>query len=226
MNLKIRRLQLRAHTGQGLYGADMRFNNGLMVIRAENSRGKSTAVQSILFALGLERMITTQPASALTSAMRDRLIYEPSTKAETEVASSHVKVEIEGLDGAVATVTRWVVDQNLGTNLVRVHHAALDDITTTTPSDDYYVGRTGGASRERGFHVWLAQFIGWTMPELPAREGRTSQLYIEQVFPLLFVEQRRGWGGVRHRCPRSAALPRFVSALSNFSSPWKLGSTS
>lgn len=201
MNLKIRRLRLRAHTGQGLYGVDIPFSNGLMVVRAENSRGKSTAVQSILFALGLERMITTQPTSALTSAMRDRLIYDPATKAETSVLSSHVTVEIEGLDGAIATVTRWVVDDSVGANLVRVQHAALDDISSETAADDYYVGRAGGASRDRGFHVWLAGFIGWSMPELPAREGRTAQLYMEQVFPLLFVEQRRGWGGIQAQMP-------------------------
>lgn len=201
VNLKVRRLRLRAQTGQGLFGADIPFSNGLMVVRAENSRGKSTAVQSILFALGLERMITTRPTSALTSAMRDRLIYDPATKAETSVVSSRVTVEIEGLNGEVATVTRWVVDDNLGPNLVRVQHAAIDDIMPETPVDDYYVGRQGGASRERGFHVWLAGFLGWAMPELPAREGRTSQLYMEQVFPLLFVEQRRGWGGIQAQMP-------------------------
>ncbi|UMG93997.1 hypothetical protein [Nocardioides sp. TF02-7] len=184
-----------------MFGADIPLSNGLMVVRAENSRGKSTAVQSILFALGLERMITTQPASALTSAMRDRLIFDPATKAETPVVSSRVVVEIEGLNGEVATVTRWVVDDSLGPNLVRVQHAAIDDITPETPADDYYVGRQGGASRERGFHVWLAGFLGWAMPELPAREGRTSQLYMEQVFPLLFVEQRRGWGGIQAQMP-------------------------
>ncbi|WIY83550.1 hypothetical protein [Propionimicrobium sp. PCR01-08-3] len=201
MTLKIRHLRLRVHTGQGLYGADIPFSNGLMVVRAENSRGKSTAVQSILFCLGLERMITTRPTSALTSAMRDRLIYDPLTKAETSVLSSHVALEIEGLDGEIATVTRWVVDDSVGANLVRVQHAALGDISSDTPADDYYVGRAGGASHDRGFHVWLAAFIGWSMPELPAREGRTAQLYMEQVFPLLFVEQRRGWGGIQAQMP-------------------------
>lgn len=201
MNLKVRHLRLRVHTEQGLYGTDIPFSSGLMVVRAENSRGKSTAVQSILFALGLERMITTHPTSALTAAMRDRLIYDPATKAETAVLSSHVTVEIEGFRGAAATVTRWVVDENVGASLVRVQHAALDEITPATATEDFYVGRAGGASRERGFHVWLARFMGWSMPELPAREGRTSQLYMEQVFPLLFVEQRRGWGGIQAQMP-------------------------
>ena len=146
MNLKVRHLRLRVQTGQGMFGADIPFSNGLMVVRAENSRGKSTAVQSILFALGLERMITTQPASALTSAMRDRLIYDPDTKAETAVVSSRVSVSIEGVNGEVATVTRWVVDDKLGPNLVRVQHALINDITPQTPAVDYYVWRQGGAS--------------------------------------------------------------------------------
>src|SRR5690606_27828025 len=122
------------------------------------------------------------------------------TKAETSVLSSHVTVEIEGLDGVIATVTRWVVDEQVGANLVRVQHAPLDQITSETAADDYYVGRPGGASSDKGFHVWLAQFMGWSMPQLPAREG-TSQLYMEQVFPLLFVEQRRGWGGIQAQMP-------------------------
>ncbi|MDO7868151.1 hypothetical protein [Nocardioides jiangxiensis] len=201
MNLNVRHLRLRAHTGQGVYGADIPFKPGLMVVRAENSRGKSTAVQSILFALGLERMITTRPTSAVTSAMRDRLIYDADSKAETEVLSSRVIVEIEGASGNAACVTRWVADDTLSPNLVRVHEGPLSELTSDTPFVDYYVGRSGGASSERGFHVWLAEFIGWDMPELPAREGRTSQLYMEQVFPLLFVEQRRGWGGIQAQMP-------------------------
>jgi len=201
MRLRIRNLRLRVQTEQGLFGADLSFGDGLGIIRAENSRGKSTAIQSILYALGLEKMVTTRSASLLTSAMRDRLIYDSETKAETKVQSSHVSLEIEGLNGAPATITRWVVDKNIKSSLVRIHHDSISDISPESNFDDYYVGRAGGATSDRGFHVWLAEFIGWTMPELPAREGRTARLYMEQVFPLLFVEQRRGWGGIQAQMP-------------------------
>lgn len=199
--LRVRHLRLRAQTGRGLFGADIAMSDGLMVVRAENSRGKSTAVQSILFALGLERMITTRPTNALTSAMRDRLIYDATTKAETPVVSSWVSVELQGASGAVATITRWVVNEAQDSGLVRVVHGSIDDDGPDLVVEDYYVGRAGGASNPKGFHTWLAAFIGWEMPVLPARDGRSAPLYMEQVFPLLFVEQRRGWGGIQAQMP-------------------------
>lgn len=183
------------------------MTDGLMVIRAENSRGKSTAVQSILFALGLERMITARPTSAVTSAMRDRLIYDPITKAETPVLASWVTVEVHGAADRVATVTRWVKDDERDPGLVRVAHVPIEEIDSPhTVVEDYYVGRAGAAANPSGFHNWLARFIGWEMPELPARDGRTAPLYLEQVFPLLFVEQRRGWGGIQAQMPYFAGV--------------------
>ena len=79
VSLRLRHLRLRAETGRGRFGADIPLADGLMLLRADNSRGKSTSVQGFLFALGLERLITTKPAHAVTSAMRDRLIYDPVT---------------------------------------------------------------------------------------------------------------------------------------------------
>ena len=200
--LRFRHLRLRAETAKGRFGADVPLSDGLMVIRADNSRGKSTAVKGILFALGLERMITTKTQQALTSAMRERLIYDPSTKAETPVLSSWVSLEIEGQNRQLATVTRWGKHERLETGLVRVTHGAA--ITAPNANDevqDYYVGRAGAASNPRGFHKWLASFIGWDLPELPSSDGRMLPLYMEQIFPLLFVEQRRGWGGIQAQMP-------------------------
>lgn len=201
MSLRLRHLRLRADTGKGRFGADIPFSDGLMVLRADNSRGKSTSVQSCLFALGLERMITTKPSHAVTSAMRDRLIYDPGTKQETPVLASWVSLEVEGTDGQVATLTRWVKHDDLEAGLVRVVHGPALTVPKDYASEDFYVGRAGAVANPRGFHRWLASFIGWEMPELPAGDGRVARLYMEQVFPLLFVEQRRGWGGIQAQMP-------------------------
>src|SRR4051794_25083676 len=107
MSMRIRMLRLRAETGRGRFGADLRFENGLVILRADNSRGKSTAVRALMYALGLERMATSHPTQALTAAMRDRLIYEPLTMAETPVLESHVALEIQGTSGDTAVITRW-----------------------------------------------------------------------------------------------------------------------
>ena len=201
MTLRLRHLRLRAVTGEGLFGADIPLADGLMVLRADNSRGKSTAVQSVLYALGLERMITSRPAQAVTAAMRDRLIFDADTKAETPVLESWVSLQVEGHAGETMTLTRWLKHKEFDSGLVRVTTGPLLTRPGSYDSHDYFVGRPGAAGSPRGFHRWLADYIGWAMPELPARDGKLAPLYMEQVFPLLFVEQRRGWAGIQSQMP-------------------------
>lgn len=199
--LRIRHLRLRVQTPEGLFGADLPFQDGLMILRADNSRGKSTAIKSMLFALGLERMLTNRPGAILTSAMRDQLIYDAATKAETPVLASWVSLEVEGRDNTVVTITRWGKHEKMAAGLVRVAHAPIGAIDEDTRVEDFFVGRAGAVANPGGFHRWLARFIGWDLPTLPAADGRTAPLYMEQVFPLLFVEQRRGWGGIQAQMP-------------------------
>jgi len=54
--MKFRNLQLRIQTTDGPYGARLEFKDGLVVVWADNSMGKSTCVRSMLVALGLEAM--------------------------------------------------------------------------------------------------------------------------------------------------------------------------
>lgn len=201
MKLRFRHLRLRAETGMGRYGADIPLSDGLMVIRADNSRGKSTSMQGFLFALGLERMITARPSQAVTSAMRDRLIFDPETKGETPVLSSWISLEIEGAEGDIVTLTRWVKHEEIDSGLVRVIMGPALTRPGNYEVQDYYVGRPGAFANPRGFHRWLSSFIGWELPNLPAADGRLVPLYMEQVFPLIFVEQRRGWGGIQAQMP-------------------------
>ncbi|MFE0022295.1 hypothetical protein [Amycolatopsis sp. NPDC059021] len=201
MKLRLRHLRLRAETEYGRFGADIPLSDGLMVFRADNSRGKSTSMQGFLFALGLEKMITARASHAVTSAMRDRLIYDPSTKSETPVLSSWISLEIQGVTNDVVTLTRWIKHDQFDSGLVRVTLGPAITAPDEYEVQDYYVGRPGAAANPKGFHKWLASFIGWQLPQLPAADGRLAPLYMEQVFPLLFVEQRRGWGGIQAQMP-------------------------
>ncbi|MEU5786190.1 hypothetical protein ABZ754_00485 [Micromonospora purpureochromogenes] len=201
MTLQMRHLRLRAMTPRGLFGADISLGDGLVVLRADNSRGKSTAVKSLLYVLGMERMITARSASTVTAAMRDNLIYDRESKAETPVLESYVSLEVSNHREQTVTLTRWVKHTNISDGLIRIANGPALTEPDSYATEDYYVGRAGSASNPRGFHRWLADFIGWQMPDLPARDGRVAPLYMEQVFPLLFVEQRRGWGGIQAQMP-------------------------
>jgi predicted ATP-binding protein involved in virulence len=52
--LFIKTLHLNVMTSGGLFGARFHFKEGLNIIRAENTSGKSTCLNAILYALGFE----------------------------------------------------------------------------------------------------------------------------------------------------------------------------
>jgi hypothetical protein len=58
---------------------------------------------------------------------------------------------------------------------------------------DYFVLDPGAAQREAGFHRLLADFIGWRLPAVRRFDGSETILYVETIFPLLYVEQKLGW---------------------------------
>jgi hypothetical protein len=59
----------------------------------------------------------------------------------------------------------------------------------------------GAASSELGFHRLLKDFIGWDLPMAPRFNDVDCPLYLETIFPLLYVEQKLGWGRLPARYP-------------------------
>ena len=66
--MKLRRLVIRVQTSDGTYGNDIEFPDGLVVVWADNSMGKSTCVKAILIALGMEAMLTTSRSDVTVHA--------------------------------------------------------------------------------------------------------------------------------------------------------------
>jgi len=106
MTLRIRRLKLVVVTDAANYGADIEFSNGLVLLRADNTRGKSTCLKAIVYALGLERMFGPASQPPLTPAMRS-LIKDQET--ELPVLESQVLLEVENAAGEFLTIQREVV---------------------------------------------------------------------------------------------------------------------
>jgi len=58
MRLRLRHFELRALTADGPFGVSLSLAPGLVVVRGDNSSGKSTCLQGIVYALGLEGMLS------------------------------------------------------------------------------------------------------------------------------------------------------------------------
>lgn len=197
--MRLRALRLEVSTGAGRAGFDMRFGSGLNVLRAPNNSGKSTAMQSVIYALGLEGMFSARREAPLPHAVTERIALPGG---EAPVVSSHVQLELENEHGDSITVQRAIVDQVVDRQLVTVwDHPLITESGASSTRRDYFVRRPGAAARPAGFHNFLADFLGWDLPEVQYFDGSTRPLYLEAIFPLVFVEQKQGWGGVRPRVP-------------------------
>jgi hypothetical protein len=197
MTLQIRHLNLRIVTSNGLFGVEIPFETGLFVLHADNTSGKSTCLQSILYALALEGMMGPSQQIPLPPVATDFLEYEGITY---EVLESEVLLEIS--NGTDILTVRRQIKGNQNRHLVNVWEGAmLSQTSNSYMSRDYIVREPGGASREVGFHRLLAEFIGWQLPNVPTYDENETLLYMETLFPFMFVEQKHGWTNLRNRLP-------------------------
>lgn len=200
MKLRLRAQRLEIQTKDGLYGTQLQFApKGLTVIRAENTSGKSTCINAALYALGLEAMLGTSREVPLPSVVTTRL---QSGDKQLDVIESSVLLELQNSKGDVYTIKRQIKGTKDKRLIERFDGALISDPGRVPPKQsDFFVRVPGGATRERGFHTWLAEYMGWKLPEVQKYDGETSPLYLECIFPLNFIEQKRGWTGIQANMP-------------------------
>ena len=197
--MRFRRLQIQMQTSDGPYGVTLDFPNGLVVVWADNTMGKSTCVKSILVALGLEAMLTTSRTELpLSPAIKTRL---ESNSGEHDVLESEVFLEIENAHGNKIVVQRMIKGTR-DKNLITVHEGPI----LTAPGSmagtrDFFVNRQGSASRELGFHHFLANFLDWSLPTVQTYDGNEYPLYLQCIVPYFIVEQTKGWSTVQPPLP-------------------------
>lgn len=178
----------------------MKFDTGLNVLRAENSSGKSTLMQSILYGLGVEGVMGPGKKVPLTPSVLEEL--EDPDGHLLQVLESQVLIEIENDRDDVLTVKRWIKHDSIRRELITTWDGPrLTDPSVDVARGEFYVGFPGSAQREAGFHNRLAEFIGWDLPLVQRYDGTETPLYMEVIFPLLFVEQKHGWAGVLANMP-------------------------
>ncbi|CDM74697.1 AAA family ATPase [Mycobacterium marinum] len=191
------RLVVETATG-GPFGHTFVFRDGLNVIRGDNTSGKSTTLQAIIYALGLEGMLGASHHIPLPHSMTEKLAFESE---EFDVIESYVQLEIANKVGRVVTVHRYVKHPSVNTKLINVTVGPAITAPNSFESRDLFVRRAGAAQREAGFHHFLADFIGWKLPNVTRMDGSEGLLYMETLFPYFYVEQKHGWSGVQARIP-------------------------
>lgn len=197
--LKINRLKIISKTNEGNFGVDIPFTYGLNIIRADNTLGKSTCVQSIVYALGLEGTLGPSRKTPLKSALTSKL--KKADGGYALVTESRVFLEISNSTGETITISRSGIEDKSRVISVYCKEIESIDFSSDTSFTDYFVRDPGAAVRERGFHNFLENFLGIENPQVIKYDGNTCPLYLESIFSVNYVEQTRGWGGILNILP-------------------------
>ena len=191
--MKIRQIRLRALTRGRTFGVDVQLSDGLNVIRADNTSGKSTCLMAIVYCLGFERAVGPNISVPLPYVMRQRIQIGRDGETYEQVFQSYVMVEISNARGDVLCVRRDV-EGGADRKLVQTWRGhTLDDFERSGERRDFFLYDPGAATRENGFHSFLATFLELKLPIVPRFDGTECPLYLETLWPFFFVEQKRGW---------------------------------
>lgn len=198
MTVQIISAELNVITADGTARYEARFGPGLNVLNAPNSWGKSTLLQSIVYALGLEGSQTASRRSPLGPAMTTVVETQSGRHA---VVESYVTVTLRNNDHHYLRVRRWGLSPDVQRDLLQVWRSSSEGGLDTANRRDMFVRESGSTTSRVGFHRQLAEFLGWIMPTVPNFSGGETRLYLEVLFPLFYIEQKFGWSGIAPRIP-------------------------
>jgi hypothetical protein len=190
-NLKLRKFRIVIETVKGTFGTGFTLTDGLNVIRARNSRGKSACLNAILYVLGAEELLGGKNSNTMKPVLKSELKYEGET---LDVLESKVMLEVENKNGQQITLTRWIKSNSRDERLIRVEYGAALTNPATYNLEDFYVHLPGSAKEDAGFHNFLEKFLNFQLPTVPTFDGKERLLYFQTLFPLFFIEQTKGWG--------------------------------
>ena len=189
--IKLNAIKIKIVTPDGLYGFEQSFQKGLNIIRGNNSSGKSSLFQAILYALGLEELLGGKNEKTMQSVLKDQVEFPDSDF--HQILQSEVFLEIE--NNEVITVSRSIISPTDSPKLVNVYYGSLltGDNKNLKKQSMFIHDKGGAADDVYGFHAFLSRFLGWNMPEVINNQGQSSHLYIQQIAPIFMIEQKSGW---------------------------------
>ncbi len=208
LGLTLLHMEITANTNGGVFLANILFSNGLNVIRAENSSGKSTCVNAIAYGLGLEAILGPGRKRPFPKSLYEVIYDNKKEEKPYFVSGSSVCLTVRNNKNQEAKISRDILGLE---NKIKV---IIDGV-----EKDYFLGsagEVGSAKSERGFHNWLAEFINWELADVVTFNGKETKLYLECIFPLFFIEQKRGWSEIQANTPTQYGIQNVKKSATEY----------
>lgn len=213
MALRFRKLDVHVTTSAGAVGTQLSFDDGLVILRADNTSGKSTCITSMLYALGLEGMMGPTQDPPLPDAVRTRIMVDDHY---VDVQESHVTLEVENHDHEKMIVTRKITGSVRERQVIETQEGEAGVPRENYVHKSYLVRTDGAAQRDVGFHRRLARFMGLELPEVTRTDGGPVPLYLECIMPFVFVDQWTGWREIKARMPTYLQIPEMAKRAAEY----------
>ncbi|MFA0964414.1 hypothetical protein AB9P05_21590 [Roseivirga sp. BDSF3-8] len=191
--IKINAIKFEVNTSAGLFGGEYYFTSGLNIVRGDNTSGKSSFFQAILYCLGLEELIGGKNEKTMQSVLKDVVEYPKGDF--HNVLQSSIQLEVENDLEKIITLRRSVKNTSKSPKLIDVFEGpVLTSKNNIIEAKPMYIHDKGGASNEEyGFHLYLENFLNWKLPNVLSKLGESRKLYLQQVASSFIIEQKSGW---------------------------------
>lgn len=190
--MRINALRIEVITTNGDYGFFCKFSKGLNIIRGNNSSGKSTLLNSMIYALGMEELLGNKGEKTLPYSLKE---YLPIVDNKYPIVNSSVTIEIQNNDGRCLTLARTIKSDEKSNKLIEIIEGPYltGNIANISPKPTYIHDPGSAQDAEVGYFRVLEKFMEFELPYVPGTSGNEVKLYIQTLFSALFVEQKRGW---------------------------------
>lgn len=181
------------------FGRNLDFTSGLNLVVGDNTSGKTTLVECLLYALGMEELIEGKSGTrSLDKAVREQFLCGNTNRHERawQVKQSYVRLQLSNSKHESITIMRYIQSfDSKRPNVLYVWRTPMIDIKRDLDKKEYYVHNQGDHNEDynEGFYAFLADFAGLPIIKVPARNKDYTLLYMQTLFSAAYIEQKRGW---------------------------------
>lgn len=181
------------------FGRNLDFTSGLNLVVGDNTSGKTTLVECLFYALGMEELIEGKSGTrSLDKAVREQFLCGNTNGHERvwQVKQSYVRLQLANSKHDSITIMRYIQSfDSKRPDVLYVWHTPMIDIKRDLDKKEYYVHNQGDHNEDYnvGFYAFLADFAGLPIIKVPARNKDYTLLYMQTLFSAAYIEQKRGW---------------------------------
>ena len=186
--IHIEEVKVGGKSDAGLFQGSFEFKEGLQVVSADNHFGKSLAVTSIAWCLGLERMFGLQDNDPSRFPMAVREVIDLGGRVNIPVRASWSALTLRRSDGLGLRLTREIIGDP---EYVLIEELSAEQRVLNTSKLQARKHTMKDAAG--GLQNFLFSWCGLTRTPLLTNRGDESELYLENLAPLFYIDQNEGW---------------------------------